>query len=97
MAQTNAAGHARTEPVPSLAIVQLPANAFGFLLQDDNSILIYKMVNANRINHVVDRPQVALHFDGDGTGRFHRPARSEMAAQYACGPPTRRSADQARR
>lgn len=26
------------------------------------------MVNVNRINHVDDRPQVALHFDGDGTG-----------------------------
>jgi hypothetical protein len=26
------------------------------------------MVNANRINHVVGRPQVALHFDGDRTG-----------------------------
>jgi hypothetical protein len=26
------------------------------------------MVNASRLNHVVDRPQVALHFDGDGTG-----------------------------
>jgi len=40
-------------------------NPVGFLYQDDNSILIYNMVNANRINHVVDRPQVALHFDGD--------------------------------
>jgi hypothetical protein len=26
------------------------------------------MVNANRLNHVADRPQAALHFDGDGTG-----------------------------
>ena len=26
------------------------------------------MVSANRLNHVADRPQVALHFDGDGTG-----------------------------
>ena len=43
-------------------------NPVGFLFQDDNSILIYNMVNANRLNHVVDRPQVALHFDGDGTG-----------------------------
>jgi PPOX class probable F420-dependent enzyme len=39
----------------------------GFLFQDDSSILIYNMVNVNRINHVDDRPQVALHFDGDGT------------------------------
>ena len=53
-------------------------NPVGFLLQDDSSILIYNMVSTtwstrtgstmNRINHVVDRPQVALHFDGDGTG-----------------------------
>ena len=43
-------------------------NPVGFLLQDDNSILIYNMVNANRINHVADRPRVALHFDGDRTG-----------------------------
>jgi PPOX class probable F420-dependent enzyme len=43
-------------------------NPVGFLLRDDNSILIYNMVNANRINHVIDLPRVALHFDGDGTG-----------------------------
>ena len=43
-------------------------NPVGFLLQDDNSILIYNMVKANRINHVIDRPRVALHFDGDGIG-----------------------------
>ncbi len=43
-------------------------NPVGFLLQDDNSILIYNMVNSNRLRHVVDRPQVALHFDGNGTG-----------------------------
>jgi PPOX class probable F420-dependent enzyme len=43
-------------------------NPVGFLFQDDNSILIYNAVKANRINHVVDRPQVALHFDGDGDG-----------------------------
>jgi len=36
-------------------------NPVGFLLQDDNSILIYNEVKANRINHVVDRPRVALH------------------------------------
>jgi PPOX class probable F420-dependent enzyme len=40
----------------------------GFLLQDDDSILIYNMARANRIGHVADRPRVALHFDGDGTG-----------------------------
>jgi len=43
-------------------------NPVGFLLQDDNSILIYNEVKANRINHVIDRPRVALHFDGDGAG-----------------------------
>lgn len=43
-------------------------NPVGFLLQDDNSILIYNELKANRINHVIDRPRVALHFDGDGTG-----------------------------
>jgi PPOX class probable F420-dependent enzyme len=43
-------------------------NPVGFLFQDDDSILIYNMVSANRISHVVDRPRVALHFDGDGTG-----------------------------
>lgn len=44
-------------------------NPVGFLFQDDGSILIYNAAKANRINHVVDRPSVALHFDGDGTGR----------------------------
>jgi hypothetical protein len=34
-------------------------NPVGFLFQDDHSILIYNMVNANRIRHVADRPQVA--------------------------------------
>jgi PPOX class probable F420-dependent enzyme len=43
-------------------------NPVGFLFLNDNSILIYNAVKANRINHVIDRPRVALHFDGDGTG-----------------------------
>jgi PPOX class probable F420-dependent enzyme len=43
-------------------------NPVSFLFHDDDSILIYNMVNANRMNHIVDRPGVALHFDGDGTG-----------------------------
>jgi PPOX class probable F420-dependent enzyme len=43
-------------------------NPVGFLFQDDGSILIYNDVKANRVNHVVERPHVALHFDGDGTG-----------------------------
>jgi PPOX class probable F420-dependent enzyme len=41
-------------------------NPVRFLFQDVHSILIYSMVNANRLRHVVDRPQVALHFDGHG-------------------------------
>jgi hypothetical protein len=36
-------------------------NPVGFVFQDDSSILIYNMVNAKRIKHVADRPQVALH------------------------------------
>jgi PPOX class probable F420-dependent enzyme len=43
-------------------------NPVGFVFQDDGSILIYNMVNAKRITHVAARPQVALHFDGDGAG-----------------------------
>jgi PPOX class probable F420-dependent enzyme len=43
-------------------------NPVGFGYQDDKSILIYNMVNANRLSHIVDRPQVALHFEGDGGG-----------------------------
>jgi PPOX class probable F420-dependent enzyme len=43
-------------------------NPVGFLFQDDDSILINNMANANRLTHVSERPQVALHFDGDGTG-----------------------------
>lgn len=43
-------------------------NPVGFVFQNDDSILIYNMVNAKRLSHVVDRPQVSLHFDGDGHG-----------------------------
>lgn len=43
-------------------------NPVGFLLQDDNSILVYNAVRANRTGHVADRPRVSLHFDGDGAG-----------------------------
>jgi PPOX class probable F420-dependent enzyme len=43
-------------------------NSVGFVFQDDGSILIYNMTNAKRLSHVVDRPQVSLHFDGDGHG-----------------------------
>lgn len=44
-------------------------NPVGFLFQDDESILIYNMTDAKRIDHVAHRPRVALHFDGDGAGR----------------------------
>jgi PPOX class probable F420-dependent enzyme len=43
-------------------------NPVGFLFQDDDSLLIYNSSKAKRIDHVVDRPRVALHFDGDGAG-----------------------------
>ncbi len=43
-------------------------NPVGFVLQEDNSILIYSGINANRLDHILDRPRVALHFDGDGAG-----------------------------
>jgi PPOX class probable F420-dependent enzyme len=43
-------------------------NPVGFLLQDDDSILIYNAARANRLNHVAGRPRVALHLDGDGAG-----------------------------
>ncbi len=43
-------------------------NPVGFLLQDDDSILTYNATDAKRLAHVADRPQVALHFDGDGAG-----------------------------
>ena len=43
-------------------------NPVGFLLEDDDSILIYNMISANRLRHAADRPRVALHFDGDGSG-----------------------------
>lgn len=42
-------------------------NPVGFRFQEDSSIRIYNMVDANRISDVVDRPQVARYFDGDGS------------------------------
>jgi len=43
-------------------------NPVGFVFQDDESILVYNMRNASRLTNIADRPQVALHFDGDGPG-----------------------------
>lgn len=48
--------------------MDLRVSVTAFLFQDDDSVLIHNMVNANRFRHVSHRPQVALHFDGDGTG-----------------------------
>lgn len=43
-------------------------NPVGFLYQDDESVLIYNMLTANRLDNIAHRPHVALHFDGDGSG-----------------------------
>jgi PPOX class probable F420-dependent enzyme len=43
-------------------------NPVGFVFDDDGSILIYNAATAHRLDHIVDRPRVALHFDGDGAG-----------------------------
>lgn len=43
-------------------------NPVGFVLEEDDSILIYNALHARRIGHVGDRPRVALHFDSDGAG-----------------------------
>ncbi|WP_020502568.1 pyridoxamine 5'-phosphate oxidase family protein [Sciscionella marina] len=56
------------------------SNPVGFLLQDNDSILIYNDARANRLDHVIDRPRVCLHFETDGdpgnvvvfTGTAHR-------------------------
>lgn len=58
----------RAERSTTTRLVSMAESALPDSGTDDDSILIYNMVNANRINHVVDRPQVALHFDGDGAG-----------------------------
>ena len=43
-------------------------NPVAFLFQEDATVLIYNMSNANRLNNLADRPRVSLHFDGDGAG-----------------------------
>jgi PPOX class probable F420-dependent enzyme len=39
-----------------------------WFLWEDGSILVYNLASAHRVRHVRERPQVALHFDGDGEG-----------------------------
>ncbi len=43
-------------------------NPVGFVFQQDESILIYSALEANRNAHLLNRPRVALNFDGDGSG-----------------------------
>ncbi|HEX3787781.1 MAG TPA: TIGR03667 family PPOX class F420-dependent oxidoreductase [Pseudonocardiaceae bacterium] len=43
-------------------------NPVWFLWEGTDSVLIYNTPVANRLTHVKQRPQVALHFDGDGSG-----------------------------
>ncbi|ATL71793.1 pyridoxamine 5'-phosphate oxidase family protein [Nocardia terpenica] len=47
-------------------------NPVGFVFQDDQSILVYSALGARRLDHIAERPRVALHFDAqfvpDGTG-----------------------------
>jgi PPOX class probable F420-dependent enzyme len=50
-----------------------------WFLLEDTSALVYNRSDANRLTHIRSRPQVCLHFDGDGragdivalTGRAH--------------------------
>ena len=39
-----------------------------WFLWEDNSALVYSRPDANRLTHIRRRPQVCLHFDGDGSG-----------------------------
>jgi PPOX class probable F420-dependent enzyme len=43
-------------------------NPVWFLWDGDASVLVYNRADAFRLKHVEARPQVALHFDGDGRG-----------------------------
>jgi PPOX class probable F420-dependent enzyme len=35
---------------------------------DDSQVLVYNRSDANRLAHIRNRPQVSLHFDGNGHG-----------------------------
>jgi PPOX class probable F420-dependent enzyme len=39
-----------------------------WFLCEDNSCLVFNRRDANRITHIRSRPQVCLHFDGNGRG-----------------------------
>ena len=39
-----------------------------WFLFEDTSVLVYNRSDANRLTHIRSRPQVCLHFDGDGRG-----------------------------
>jgi PPOX class probable F420-dependent enzyme len=43
-------------------------NPVGFLFDGQSSILVYSEARARRLDHVAQRPHVALHLDGDGHG-----------------------------
>jgi PPOX class probable F420-dependent enzyme len=39
-----------------------------WFLWEDTSVLVYNRSDAKRLTHIPSRPQVCLHFDGDGHG-----------------------------
>lgn len=43
-------------------------NPVWFLWQGADSLLVYNRPDAQRLRHLVDRPQLALNFDGNGEG-----------------------------
>lgn len=43
-------------------------NPVWFLWQGDDSVLVYNRIDAARLVHVRERPNVSLSFDGDGRG-----------------------------
>lgn len=43
-------------------------NPVWFLWEEPDSFLVYNRPDAHRLAHVVARPRVALHFDGNGEG-----------------------------
>jgi PPOX class probable F420-dependent enzyme len=43
-------------------------NPVWFLWEGEDTVLIYNRAGAKRIDHVQDRPRVALNFDGNGQG-----------------------------
>lgn len=39
-----------------------------WFVADDEGVLVYNRADAHRLQHIRRRPQVSLHFDGDGRG-----------------------------